>query len=116
MCDLIKVLMFIFISSKSRINAKNSKYNEPQTNFKRILKHKFYKLLLKSIANYYKIIYNVINKTKEAVEMKAFLGITGFLLMVGGAGNSDCGGDLLPSVITAFIGLCMMSFAVKDEV
>lgn len=48
--------------------------------------------------------------------MKAFLGITGFMLMIGGAGNSDCGGDLLTSVITALIGLCMMGFAIKDEV
>lgn len=48
--------------------------------------------------------------------MKALLGTVGFLLVVGGAGNSDCGGDFFPSVITALIGLCMMGFVVRNEV
>lgn len=85
-------------------------------NFKRILKHKFYKFLLKSIANYYKIIYNVVNKTKEVVFMKTFsgiIGIIGFFLLLGGASNSDCGGDLLPSVSISLVGLTLMYLAMR---
>lgn len=48
--------------------------------------------------------------------MKALIGTVGFLLVVGGAGTSDCGGDFFSSVITALIGLCMMGFAVRNEV
>lgn len=45
--------------------------------------------------------------------MKAMLGTIGFLLILGGAGSSDCGADLLPSAITSLIGMGMVFLAIK---
>lgn len=45
--------------------------------------------------------------------MKAILGAIGFILVLGGAGSSDCGADLLPSAITSLIGMVMLFLAIK---
>ena len=45
--------------------------------------------------------------------MKAILGAIGFILVLGGAGSSDCGADLLQSVITSLIGMVMVFVAIK---
>ena len=45
--------------------------------------------------------------------MKGIIGITGFILVFGGAGSSDCGAALLPSAGISLIGLAMMYFASK---
>ena len=45
--------------------------------------------------------------------MKAILGGIGFILVLGGAGSSDCGADLLPSVTTSLIGMVMIFLAIK---
>lgn len=50
---------------------------------------------------------------KEDVKMKTILGTIGFFLMIGGAGASDCGADLLPSAITSMAGLAMMFVAIR---
>lgn len=45
--------------------------------------------------------------------MKGIIGITGFMLLLGGAGNSDCGGALLPSVCVSLLGLALMFLAMR---
>ena len=45
--------------------------------------------------------------------MKAILGTIGFILVLGGAGSSDCGAGLLPSAITSLIGMGMLFLAIK---
>lgn len=48
--------------------------------------------------------------------MKTFsgiIGIIGFFLLLGGASNSDCGGDLLPSVSISLVGLALMYLAMR---
>ena len=45
--------------------------------------------------------------------MKAILGAIGFILVLGGAGSSDCGADLLPSAITSLIGMGIVFLAIK---
>ena len=46
-------------------------------------------------------------------KMKGIIGFVGFILLLGGAGNSDCGRALLPSVSVSLIGLAIMYFASK---
>lgn len=48
--------------------------------------------------------------------MKTFsgiIGIIGFFLLIGGAGNSDCGEPLLPSVSISLMGLALMYLAMR---
>lgn len=45
--------------------------------------------------------------------MKGIIGITGFMLLLGGAGSSDCGAALLPSVGISLIGLALMFLAMR---
>lgn len=45
--------------------------------------------------------------------MKGIIGFVGFILLIGGAGSSDCGADLLPSVTTSLIGMVMIFLAIK---
>ena len=43
--------------------------------------------------------------------MKSIIRITGFILLLGGAGSSDCGAAVLPSVGISLVGLAMMYFS-----
>lgn len=45
--------------------------------------------------------------------MKAILGAIGAILVLGGAGSSDCGADLIPSAITSLIGMGMVFLAIN---
>ena len=45
--------------------------------------------------------------------MKSIIGFVGFILVLGGAGSSDCGAALLPSVSISLVGLAMMFLAMR---
>lgn len=45
--------------------------------------------------------------------MKGFIGILGFMLLLGGAGSSDCGAALLPSVGISMVGLALIFLAMR---
>ena len=45
--------------------------------------------------------------------MKGIIGFVGFILLIGGAGKSDCGGALLPSVCVSLLGLALMFLSIR---
>ena len=45
--------------------------------------------------------------------MRGLIGMIGFLLMVGGAGNSDVGGDIIKSIGISALGFLLMIISAR---
>ena len=60
--------------------------------------------------------YNEVTNLKEAKVMKNIALLLGLLLAIGGAGNCDTGGNLLPSIGVVVAGLALMFLGIGKEV